>query len=154
MAKLDVDHALLRKLATMMEETGLTEIEVQSGTQSVRLSRAAPAAAASVQTMVATAPAQAQAAPPQAGAGADAPLPPGAITAPMVGTAYLAPEPGAAPFVQLGDRVQKGQTLLIIEAMKVMNPIAAPQAGIVSQILVANGAPVEFGEPLAILEKG
>jgi len=145
MPKLDIDEALLRKLAQLLHETGLTEIEYESDGQRVRVNRsggptciAAPAAAASG----AAVPAPVQPAGPPAGA----------VTSPMVGTAYLAPEPGGAPYVKVGERVKKGQTLLIIEAMKVMNPIPAPEAGTVEQILINDGQPVEYGEPLMIVE--
>ncbi len=145
MAKLEIDEGLLRKLAQLLNETGLTEIEYESDGQRIRVNRGGG------QTLVAApmaAPASVGAAP---AAGTPAGPPAGAVTSPMVGTAYLSAEPGAAPFVKLGDRVKKGQTLLIIEAMKVMNPIAAPDAGTVEQILINDGQPVEYGEPLLIL---
>jgi acetyl-CoA carboxylase biotin carboxyl carrier protein len=145
MPKLDIDEAMLRKLAQLLQETGLTEIEYESDGQRVRVNRAS-------QT-VTSAPAAAM---PAAGAASPAPAAPagppaGAVTSPMVGTAYLAPEPGSANFVKLGDRVKKGQTLLIIEAMKVMNPIPAPEAGVVEAILINDGQPVEYGEPLLVV---
>jgi acetyl-CoA carboxylase biotin carboxyl carrier protein len=146
MPKLDIDEGLLRKLAQLLQETGLTEIEYENNGQRIRVNRgggptviAAPAAAA--------APSAGGAAPQPAPAGPPA----GAVTSPMVGTAYLAPEPGAEPFVKTGDKVKKGQTLLIIEAMKVMNPIPAPEAGTVEAILINDGQPVEYGEPLLVL---
>jgi acetyl-CoA carboxylase biotin carboxyl carrier protein len=143
MPKFDVDDALVRKLATLLGETGLTEIEYEVGEQRIRVSRgggttvamAAPAAAAP------TAPKPAAAEGPPAGA----------VTSPMVGTAYGAAEPGAAPFVKVGDKVAKGQTLLIIEAMKVMNPIPAPHGGTVQEILFGDGRPVEYGEVLMVV---
>jgi acetyl-CoA carboxylase biotin carboxyl carrier protein len=145
MAKFDIDEGLLRKLAQLLNETGLTEIEYENAGQRIRVNRGGG------QTHVAAqmaAPLAAGAAP---AAGTPAGPPAGAVTSPMVGTAYLAAEPGATPFVKLGDRVKKGQTLLIIEAMKVMNPIPAPDAGTIEQILINDGQPVEYGEPLLIL---
>jgi acetyl-CoA carboxylase biotin carboxyl carrier protein len=147
MSQFDVDIDLIRKLAGLLEETGLSEIELSDGERRVRVARGgvtiAAAAAAPVQE---PAPEVEETAPP-----IDASHP-GAITAPMVGTLYTAPEPGTPMFVNVGDTVSDGQTLFIIEAMKVMNPIRAPRAGTVSQILVSNGDPVEFGEVLLILE--
>jgi acetyl-CoA carboxylase biotin carboxyl carrier protein len=146
MAKFDIDEALIRKLAELLQETGLNEIEYESGTQRIRVNRGvtvAPAAAP-----VAAAPSASAAAP---AASPDQP-PEGAVTSPMVGTAYLAAEPGAAPYVKVGDRVAKGQTLLIIEAMKVMNPIAAPRGGTVTEIQVQDGRPVEYGEVLMVVQ--
>lgn len=147
MSKFDVDEALIRKLAKLLKETGLTEIEYDTDAARIRVS-AAPAG-----TAVATAPAAAAAAPAAVTpppANADAPAA-GSVSSPMVGTAYLSPEPNAASFVKVGDRIAKGQTILIIEAMKVMNPIPAPHAGTVTQILVQDGQPVEFGEPLMVI---
>ena len=147
MPKLDIDEGLLRKLAQLLHETGLTEIEYENSGQRIRVSRGGGA------TVISTAPAAV--ATPAGGAAAPQPAPPGppagAVTSPMVGTAYLAPEPGAEPFVKTGDKVKKGQTLLIIEAMKVMNPIPAPEAGTVEAILINDGQPVEYGEPLLVL---
>lgn len=144
MGKFDVDESLVRKLAELLQETGLNEIEYENGTERIRVNRgtatfaAAPAAHA--------APAAPNAGPaPQAAS--DQP-PSGAVTSPMVGTAYLAPEPGAASFVKVGDRIAKGQTLLIIEAMKVMNPITAPTSGTLKAVHVENSQPVEFDQPL------
>ena len=147
MPKLDIDEALLRKLAQLLNETGLTEIEYENNGQRIRVNRGGGP------TVIAAAPV---AAVPAAGGGAAAPAAPagppaGAVTSPMVGTAYLAPEPGAEPFIKAGDKVKKGQTLLIIEAMKVMNPIPAPDAGTVEAILINDGQPVEYGEPLLVL---
>jgi len=144
MPKFDVDDALVRKLATLLGETGLTEIEYEAGEQRIRVSRgggttvavAAPAAAAPVAAVKPAA--------------AEGP-PAGAVTSPMVGTAYAAAEPGAAPFVKVGDKVAKGQTLLIIEAMKVMNPIPAPHGGTVQEILFGDARPVEYGEVLMVV---
>jgi acetyl-CoA carboxylase biotin carboxyl carrier protein len=143
MSKFDIDEALIRKLASLLKETGLTEIEFETDDARIRVNAGGTA------PMVAAAPVAAVA--PVAAAGAaDAPAA-GSISSPMVGTAYLSPEPNAAAFVKVGDRVAKGQTILIIEAMKVMNPIPAPHAGTVTQILVQDGQPVEFGEPLMVV---
>ena len=143
-AKLAIDPELIRALAKLLEETGLGEIEFAEGDRRIRVARPVAAAATTVIT-----PAAAPAASPAAAA-ADPPA--NAVTSPMVGTVYLAAEPGAPSFVKVGDRVREGQTLLIIEAMKVMNPIRAPRAGAVTRILVTNGAPVEYGEPLLVIE--
>ena len=144
------DQALIRDLAGLLEETGLSEIEIEREGMRVRVARqvnvAAPVyAAASAQAPAAAAPARSRGA-------ADPGKHPGAVPSPMVGTAYLAAEPGSAPFVEVGTRVTQGQTILIIEAMKTMNHIPAPKAGVVTAILVGDGQPVEFGEPLAIIE--
>jgi len=150
------DQALIRDLAELLEETGLSEIEIEREGMRVRVARQVTVAAAVHQGAVASAAMAAAAAPagaaPAAAAVADPGQHPGAVPSPMVGTAYLAPEPSAAPFVEIGARVAQGQTILIIEAMKTMNHIPAPKAGVVTAILVGNGQPVEFGEPLAIIE--
>ncbi len=138
-----VDSELVRKLARLLEETGLGEIEVRAFGRSLRVARESGS------------PAVAPKATPEAGDAPPARIAadrPGAVASPMVGTVYAAPEPGAPPFVAVGDAVKKGQTLLLIEAMKTMNPVLAPRAGKVAEILVADGAPVEFGEVLLILE--
>jgi acetyl-CoA carboxylase biotin carboxyl carrier protein len=150
------DQALIRDLAELLEETGLSEIEIEREGMRVRVARqvtvaAAPTYAGAAPTANAMAATAAAAAAP-ATAAADPGKHPGAVPSPMVGTAYLATEPGAAPFVEVGTRVAQGQTILIIEAMKTMNHIPAPKAGVVTAILVGNGQPVEFGEPLAIIE--
>lgn len=138
-----VDSDLIRELAAILDEAGLTEIEVSDNGQGLRVSRAGTAAPA---VTVAAAPAAAaDAAPLPAAVDADA------VTSPMVGTVYLAPQPGDPPFVQPGDTVAQGQTLVIIEAMKVMNPIQAPRAGTVKAIMVDDAQPVEFGDPLVVL---
>ncbi len=148
MSKLELDEKLVRKLSALLDETGLTEIEYETGGHRIRVVRGA----AMVQAPVQVAPlAQPAAEPAAAEAPAEA-IPANAVTAPMVGTAFLAPEPGAAPFVSVGDTVSEGQTLLIIEAMKVMNPIPSPKAGKVAAILFEDGQPVEYGEPLLVLE--
>ncbi|MGD9535878.1 MAG: acetyl-CoA carboxylase biotin carboxyl carrier protein [Alphaproteobacteria bacterium] len=154
--RLEPDLELIRELAQILSETGLSEIEIGEGSRRVRVARTlAPVAA----TIGAVAPAQAVPAgsPPAAAAAAPASdvvdaSHPGAVTSPMVGAVYVAPEPGAPPFVKVGDTVAAGDTLLIIEAMKTMNPIRAPRAGRVTRILVENGAPVEFGEVLLTIE--
>jgi acetyl-CoA carboxylase biotin carboxyl carrier protein len=150
-AKPSLDQELIRELAQLLTETGLTEIEIDREGMRVRVARqmaASPGAPAPV-AAAAPAPAPGQ---PATGAEADPSKHPGCIRSPMVGVAYLAPEPTAPPFVSVGARVSQGQTLLIVEAMKTMNHIPAPKAGVVTQILVANSQPVEFGEPLVIIE--
>ena len=150
--KTGVDQELIRELAKLLDETGLSEIEIDRDGLRVRVARELRVQAASV--MAAT-PAALQSAPlaGAATAAADDPVAhPGCVRSPMVGTTYLAPEPGAANFVDIGSRVAQGQTILIIEAMKTMNHIPAPKAGTVTRILVGNRQPVEFGEPLAIIE--
>ncbi len=148
MSKFDIDEALIRKLAKLLKETGLTEIEFETDDARIRVNAGASG------PMIAAAPAVAApaavAAVAAAPAASDAPAA-GSVSSPMVGTAYLSPEPNAAAFVKVGDRIAKGQTILIIEAMKVMNPIPAPHAGTVTQILVQDGQPVEFGEPLMVI---
>jgi acetyl-CoA carboxylase biotin carboxyl carrier protein len=146
------DSAIIRELALLLDETNLTEIEVERAGLRVRVARNI-SIAASVPTMVAPAAsaavATAAAAP---SAAADLAKHPGVVPSPMVGTAYWAPEPGAKPFIEVGTKVSAGQTLLIIEAMKTMNQIPSPRAGTVMQILVEDGQPVEFDEPLVIIE--
>ena len=142
------EQQLIRELAELLNETGLSEIEIEKSGLKIRVARtlaiqhavAAPAAAATA----GGAPAKA--------ASADPAKHPGAVKSPMVGTAYRSPEPSAPPFIEVGSRVVQGETLLIIEAMKTMNQIPAPHAGKVTQILIENGQPVEFGEPLCIIE--
>ncbi|MEL0020904.1 MAG: acetyl-CoA carboxylase biotin carboxyl carrier protein [Rickettsiales bacterium] len=144
MTKLKVDSDLIRELATILEETGLTEIEITDNGQGLRVSKAGTVVAA---TAAAPVPAVAPGAAPAEPAATDG----NAVTSPMVGTVYLSPQPGDPPFIQPGDRVEAGQTLLIIEAMKVMNPIQAPRAGTVKSILVDDAQPVEFGDALVVL---
>ncbi len=151
--KAGVDQELIRELAKLLDETGLSEIEIDRDGLRVRVAR---------ELRIQAAPAMAAA--PGADTGGRAPSAaektalddpvahPGCVRSPMVGTAYLAPEPGSANFVEIGSRVAQGQTILIIEAMKTMNHIPAPKAGTVTRILVGNRQPVEFGEPLAIIE--
>lgn len=145
-----IDEDLIRSLAGLLDETNLTEIEIEQSGLRVRVARSFSLNAAHVMA----APDPAPAALPAAAAAASLPPEkhPGAVTSPMVGTAYRAPEPGAPPFVEIGSVVREGQTLLIVEAMKTMNQIPAPKAGKVIAILVENGQPVEFGEPLMIIE--
>ncbi|MBS7540236.1 acetyl-CoA carboxylase biotin carboxyl carrier protein [Ancylobacter lacus] len=151
-----IDPALVREIANLLSESDLTEIEVQHEDLRIRVVRAAPTfvapapvavAAPAVTAPVATAPAA-----PAAPANADPAKHPGVVTSPMVGTAYLGPEPGAKYFVDVGSVVKEGQTLLIVEAMKTMNAIPAPRAGTVTRILIENAQPVEYGEPLLIIE--
>jgi acetyl-CoA carboxylase biotin carboxyl carrier protein len=143
MPPFDIDPETIRKLAELMTETGLSEIEMAEGDRRVRVSRAT-LAAASVHVAAASAAAPVATVSPASH--------PGAVISPMVGTAYLQGEPGAPPFVSVGDAVRVGDTLLIIEAMKVMNPIKAPKSGMLTQILISDGQPVEYGEPMMIVE--
>ena len=141
------DSQLIRELAALLDETSLTEIELERAGLRVRVARNVTIAAAVASGIPAAA-----AVPVVAAAGADLSKHPGVVPSPMVGTAYWAPEPGAKPFVEVGSKVTVGQTLMIIEAMKTMNQIPSPRAGTVTQILVEDGQPVEFGEPLVIIE--
>jgi acetyl-CoA carboxylase biotin carboxyl carrier protein len=142
-----VDHDVIRELAKLLDETGLTEIEYERDGTSIRVARHSGVAAGRV--FAAEAP---RAAPVAAAESADPAQHPGAVMSPMVGTAYLGSAPGAKPFVDVGSQVKAGETLMIIEAMKTMNQIPAPRSGTVTQILIENGQPVEFGEPLMIIE--
>jgi acetyl-CoA carboxylase biotin carboxyl carrier protein len=147
------DRALIRELALLLDETSLTEIEIERAGLRVRVARNISLTASVPPAYVpAVAAPSAPATATPATATADPAKHPGAVPSPMVGTAYWAPEPGAKPFVEVGTRVSAGQTLLIIEAMKTMNQIPSPRAGTVTQILVEDGQPVEFGEPLIIIE--
>ena len=151
---MQVDVELVRQLASLLDATHLTEIEVEDGDRKIRVARKAGAVAAApvhyapapavapVPAVVAATPAEAPAAPALANA----------VRSPMVGTVYLAPEPGAAPFVAVGQKIAAGDTLLIVEAMKVMNPIVAPNGGTVTAILVDSGQPIEFDQPLIVVE--
>jgi acetyl-CoA carboxylase biotin carboxyl carrier protein len=144
-----LEGKLIRDLAAILEETGLSEIEIEKAGLRIRVARTlhVVASAAPVAAGAGAAPARA------AGAkGTDVSSHPGLVTSPMVGTAYAAPSPGAAAFVKVGDMVIEGQTVLIIEAMKTMNQILAPRAGRVTQIIISDGQPVEFGEPLMVIE--
>ncbi len=151
MAKFEMDTEFVRKLAEILEETHLGEIELADGERRIRVARPTVTVAAAAPVAMAAPLAAAGAAVPGAAAG-DMAKHPGAVKSPMVGTAYLAPEPGKPNFVAVGDKVTAGQTLLIIEAMKTFNPIKAPKAGTVTQVLVENAQPVEFGEPLMVVE--
>ena len=141
---------LIRSLANLLNETGLTEIEIQENNLRVRVARTIATAAHAI-PLPPVSPAAAGVAP-QGAASSNLENHPGVVTSPMVGTAYRSPEPGAPAFVEVGSIVREGQTLLIVEAMKTMNQIAAPRGGTVKRILVENGQPVEYGEPLMIIE--
>ena len=146
-----IDHDLIRELARLLDETGLTEIEFERDGQRVRVAREAPVVAAATPRLP-TATDAPGAVPTADPAASDPAKHPGVVTSPMVGTAYVGPEPGSRPFVEVGSRVRAGDTLLIVEAMKTMNQIPSPRAGTVTQILIEDGQPVEFGEPLMIIE--
>lgn len=148
MAQLKVDKDLIKELAQLLEETALSEIEIGEGDQRIRVARnlngavvASPLTSAAINETYE--PTTASSTPVVA---------PGSVTSPMVGTVYSAPEPGAPDFVKVGDQVNEGQTLIIIEAMKIMNAIEAPHAGTVTEIIVADGQPVEYGEPLLVIQ--
>ena len=145
-----IDSKLVRQLATVLDDTGLTEIEYEMNGLRIRVARSAREAmiAAPLPAPMASSPA----AEPAPTAPSDPVNHPGAIKAPMVGVAYLLPEPGAPPFVTIGDEVKTGQTIALIEAMKTFNPVKATKSGKVTSIIVENGAPVEYGEPLVIIE--
>jgi acetyl-CoA carboxylase biotin carboxyl carrier protein len=153
-----VEHAMIRDLAQLLNETGLSEIEIERAGLKVRVARsltlaqtvAAPVAPLATSVAAASQPGAAKSALPTSAS--EAANHPGVVKSPMVGTAYRAAEPGAPSFVEIGTRVAQGQTLLIIEAMKTMNHIPAPKAGSITQILFENGQPVEFGEPLVVIE--
>jgi len=154
-AKIRIDDALIRHLAGLLEETGLTEIELGSGRERVKVSRNSPSAPSGKMVDHSNSPSAissghvAESATIVEEVGPDHP---GAVTAPMVGTIYLAPEPGANPFISVGDEVQAGDTMFIIEAMKTMNPVGAPRDGRVERVLVGNATPVEYGEVLALVD--
>lgn len=152
---MQVDPELVRQLAVLLDDTNLTEIEVQDGERRIKVARNVTVGAAPAYAFPAAA-APAPVAAPGAATVAAAVEPagdhPGTVKSPMVGTAYLTPEPGAKNFVTVGDKVSAGQTLLIVEAMKVMNAIPAPRAGTVKAVLVENGQPVEYDQPLVVVE--
>jgi acetyl-CoA carboxylase biotin carboxyl carrier protein len=148
MTQFDIDAETIRKLAELMTETDLSEIEMAQGDRSLRVSRTSR----TKHVEIAAPPVAAAAQPPSAPAAANPASHPGAVISPMVGTAYLQGEPGSPPFASVGDTVRTGDTLLIIEAMKVMNPIKSPRSGTVAQVLISDGQPVEYGEPLMIIE--
>lgn len=142
----DIDSKLVKKLAKLLEETGLGELEYATDDWRIRVARPAAPQVAAYAPAAAPAPAATPAAEPAAADYANA------VKSPMVGTAYLAPDPDSAPYISVGAKVSQGQTLMIVEAMKVMNPIVAPKAGTVMEILIQNAQPVEFGEPLVVIE--
>lgn len=148
--QIQVDSSAIRELAELLGQTGLSEIEIEQGGRRIRVARAI---ASGFVINHPGAPAPSDAAGPPHGMVAPAPPPDteGAVFSPMVGTAYIGPEPGRPPFVQIGDVVREGDTLLIVEAMKTMNPILAPRAGTIRQVCVRDGEPVEFGQTLMIL---
>jgi acetyl-CoA carboxylase biotin carboxyl carrier protein len=147
MPKIEIDDDVIRKLAELMSETGLTEIEVAEGDRSIRVSKGGTAVAAAMAPATTTV--TVNAAPIALANLADHP---GAVISPMVGTAYLQAEPGSPPYVSVGAKVRAGDTLLIIEAMKVMNPIKATSGGTVTQLLIDDGQPVEYGQVLLVVE--
>lgn len=152
---IEFDPAAIRELAQILRETDLSEIELVEGDNRLRVVRQAVVAAPAVAQVAVAAPAviaPAAAAPVAAAPEAVDADHPGAVTSPMVGVAYLSPEPGAAPYISVGSKVAQGQTLLLIEAMKTFNQIKATRAGTVTRILVESGTPVEYGEPLLIIE--
>jgi acetyl-CoA carboxylase biotin carboxyl carrier protein len=144
-----VDRELIQELSKLLDETGLTEIEIEQDGQRIRVARGSVAVAAAPRAMPAAVP---QPITESVSKPMDPAKHPGVVSSPMVGTAYGAPEPGARPYIEVGAKVKSGETLLIIEAMKTMNQIPAPRAGTVTQILFEDGQPVEFGEPLVIIE--
>jgi acetyl-CoA carboxylase biotin carboxyl carrier protein len=146
------DSALIRELALLLDETSLTEIEIERAGLRVRVARNVTIAASMPANFAPAGAAPVAGAAAAAAASVDLSQHPGAVPSPMVGTAYWSPEPGAKPFIEVGSKVAVGQTLLIIEAMKTMNQIPSPRAGTVTQILIEDGQPVEFGEPLVIIE--
>jgi len=157
MSRVTFDAEAIRELATILAETGLTEIEIAEKDSRIRVARAHPPAATYAAPPVMATPAAPSAAPaaasaPVAAAPADLAAHPGAVLSPMVGVAYLSPEPGSTPYVSVGQKVSEGQTLLLIEAMKTFNQIKATKSGTVTQVLIASGTPVEYGEPLMIIE--
>ena len=148
-----LDARLVRELADVLNQTGLTEIEVERADIKIRVAKTLTAAAAPAAVIAhpVAAPVAQEAAAPVAAPAAPVRSAGDTIKSPMVGTVYLQPQPGAPPFIKVGDRVSQGQTLLLIEAMKTMNPISAPTAGVVLEILVGDSQPVEYGEPLAVI---
>ena len=146
-----IDGALVRELAELLAETGLSEIEVEDGPRKIRVARQLTAAPVAAQVAVA-APAAAAPAPVAAAAPAAPAVSANAVKSPMVGTVYLSADPSSPPFVSVGKPVKEGDTLLIVEAMKVMNPIVAPRSGMISAILVENAQPVEYDQPLVVID--
>jgi len=156
-AKSSLDTGLVRELAAILRDADLGEVEVEHEGLRIRVSKANPNATAPAPIQYAPAPVAAPAAPAPAAAGGApaetaAPVSKNAVTSPMVGTVYLSPEPGSKAFVQVGDKVKKGDTLMLVEAMKTFNPVEAPESGTVKEIIVQDAQPVEFGEPLIVIE--
>jgi acetyl-CoA carboxylase biotin carboxyl carrier protein len=147
-----LDKDMIRELAELLSETGLSEIEIERDDTRIRVARNLVAAAPAVPQVPATPAAPATPAKAEGGPSGDLSRHPGAVLSPMVGTAFCAPEPGGRPYVDVGDKVTEGQTLLIVEAMKTMNQIPAPRAGTITRIMVEDAQPVEYGEPLMIIE--
>ncbi len=147
-----IDIEAIRSLAKLLDETNLSEIEITEGDNSVRVNRGGSASMVNYAPVSAAAPVVSSAGAPAVATGNDAAANPNSLKSPMVGTVYLQPEPGKPSFVSVGDSVKEGDTLLIIEAMKVMNPIKATKAGVVKSIFVSDAQPVEFDEPLMIIE--
>ena len=150
-ASMRVDTALVRELAELLTANDLNEIEVEDGDRKIKVRRDAPTAFVAAPAPVAAAAPAAAPAAPAAAAPAEEDVGGEVVKSPMVGTAFLSPEPGAKPFITVGQTVKVGDTLLIVEAMKVMNPITAPKAGTVKKINVADGQPIEFDQPLVVL---
>lgn len=148
--KFPIDADAVRELAGLLDETGLSEIEIEDSGRRLRVAR--PGAALASASVLTPAPAPASGPETSAASGPGEGDRPGAVKSPMVGTVYLSPEPGSAPFVKVGDAVSEGDTLLVIEAMKVMNAIRAPHGGAVARVLVENGGPVEFGQVLMVID--
>lgn len=148
--KFDVDADLVRKLSDLLAETGLGEIEYEDGGRRIRV--AAPAPAHNNVAVAPPAPAEAEAPTSPAPPAGEAVHHPGAVTSPMVGTVYMSPAPGEPPFVRVGESVAAGQTILVVEAMKTFNEIAAPRGGTLTRFVVGDGQPVEYGEVLALIE--
>ncbi len=151
MSRLAIDEEAIRRLAALLEETGLAEIEIAEGESRLRVARATAQTLAIAPPAAPSSPSSTR----KVSASPDTPLDashPGAVLSPMVGVVYLSPEPGAPPFVKVGDTVAQGQTLLLIEAMKTFNQIKAPRSGVVRRILVESGSPVEYGDVLMIIE--
>lgn len=152
MPKFQVDKSLIRELGQLLDETNLTEIEICEGNKSIRVARGNTTVSGAVAAPAAIPAAPVPPAPPPSAPTDIAADEAGAVPSPMVGTIYLSPQPGADPFIKVGDAVSEGQTLLIVEAMKVMNQIPAPRSGTVKRIAVEDGQPVEFGETLVVIE--
>lgn len=150
--RLTVDEDLIRQLAGLLDDTGLGEIEVQEGDSKIRVAKGGSTVIASAPSVAAAPATAAPTSPATPAASEDLSSHPGAVTSPMVGVCYMASDPSTPPFCNEGDTVKEGDTVLLIEAMKVFNPITAHKSGTVSRILVEDGTPVEFGEPLVIIE--